>query len=137
MYICIYINIYIYRRANGIYIQKSCSIWTVCPCLITDMINIFSVLPRMWRWCNLHMLIHIGVRSGQGLNAWINLLMNSCNVFLKVLIDFILQCWILTTVCPRSSDPIQYSKLIYKMGHYFLTYSTMYISTRICIGSII
>jgi len=32
MYICIYINIYIYRRANGIYIQKSCSIWTVCPC---------------------------------------------------------------------------------------------------------
>ena len=34
MYICIYINIYIYRRANGIYIQKSCSIWTVCPCYI-------------------------------------------------------------------------------------------------------
>ena len=34
MYICIYINIYIYRRANGIYIQKSCSIWTVCPCFI-------------------------------------------------------------------------------------------------------
>ena len=32
MYICIYINLYIYRRANGIYIQKSCSIWTVCPC---------------------------------------------------------------------------------------------------------
>ena len=36
MYICIYINMYIYRRANGIYIQKSCSIWTVCPCLNTN-----------------------------------------------------------------------------------------------------
>ena len=24
------------------------------------------------------------------------------------------------TVCPRSSDPILYSKLLYKMGHYFL-----------------
>ena len=24
------------------------------------------------------------------------------------------------TVCPRSSDPILYSKLLYKIGHYFL-----------------
>ena len=41
-YICIYINIYIYRRANGIYIQKSCSIWTVCPCLGSELKNINS-----------------------------------------------------------------------------------------------
>ena len=34
VYICIYINIHIYRRDNGIYIQKSCSIWTVCPCFL-------------------------------------------------------------------------------------------------------
>ena len=46
MYICIYINIYIYRRANGIYIQKSCSIWTVCPCL-----NIFSFFTVLWSTC--------------------------------------------------------------------------------------
>ena len=55
MYICIYINIYIYRRANGIYIQKSCSIWTVCPCFLFYQPNIkrvklilnLSVLPLL------------------------------------------------------------------------------------------
>ena len=46
MYICIYINIYIYRRANGIYIQKSCSIWTVCPCYL-----IFSSWQLRSTWC--------------------------------------------------------------------------------------
>ena len=34
VYICIYIIVFIYRRANGIYTQKSCSVWTVCPCFI-------------------------------------------------------------------------------------------------------
>mgnify|MGYP001278096660 CR=1 FL=1 len=55
MYICIYINIYIYRRANGIYIQKSCSIWTVCPCFYLIFIFSFSfvacsgfILNKMW-----------------------------------------------------------------------------------------
>ena len=47
MYICIYINIYIYRRANGIYIQKSCSIWTVCPCYIKDFCHILDSTLKM------------------------------------------------------------------------------------------
>ena len=40
MYVCMYvvymyyIYIYIYRRANGILTPKSCSLWTVCPCLL-------------------------------------------------------------------------------------------------------
>ena len=34
-YIFVYVYICIY--ANGIYIPKSCSIWTVCPCFLDDL----------------------------------------------------------------------------------------------------
>ena len=30
---------YIYKRANGIYIPKSCIIWTVCPCFDHDPVK--------------------------------------------------------------------------------------------------
>ena len=35
----------------------------------------------------------------------------------------------LCTVCPRSSAPILYGKLLYKMGHYFL--DIQYVSVRL------
>ena len=70
----LYKYIYIYRRANGIYIQKSCSIWTVCPCFLNFQIEIFLgnrlfslVLCFLYSlfapWFSYHMVGQIMLRS--------------------------------------------------------------------------
>ena len=43
MCLYVFIYIYIYRRANGIYIQKSCNIWTVCPCFYFLLVTILEL----------------------------------------------------------------------------------------------
>ena len=47
-----YLYKYIYRRTNGIYIQKSCSIWTICPCLI--LYKLISFLISLYTY-NIHL----------------------------------------------------------------------------------
>ena len=61
IYVFIYIYIYIYRRANGIYIPKKgaiCSIWTVCPCFVSDLKKIFPTKKTKYLLTKLCFSLH-------------------------------------------------------------------------------
>ena len=56
MYICIYINIYIYIGGLMEYIsKKSCIIWTVCPCSYYPWYNntlMWYIMPKLYSIIN-------------------------------------------------------------------------------------
>ena len=70
----------------------------------------------------------IGNCSESHLKVALYIIRKDCQsvLFLDVLMDFFsvfFRPLVKNTVCPGSSDPILYSKLLYKTGHCFLEYS--------------